>query len=130
MATLTTKMSVVLLYYRIFPQRWLHKTIWFFLVAESIVFSIFFFLVVFRRSFRASPKTVLTQIECNPLAAVFDKTIKGKCLDFHAIILAGAILSTVEDVVIICLPIPSILKLRLKVRKKVEVILIISVGMM
>jgi hypothetical protein len=68
--------------------------------------------------------------QCKPLALVYDKSLHGTCFDFHAITFYSAILSIVEDIVVILLPIPSILKLRLKFKKKVQVVLVMSVGLM
>ncbi len=108
-------MSVLLLYYRIFPQAWLRKTLYVLIAILGIHFVVFMGLVLF---------------QCNPVGLVFNKEFSGKCLDFHVITFAGAICSIVEDLVIITLPIPSILSLRLKTTKKLGVVLIMSVGLM
>jgi hypothetical protein len=113
--TTTTKVSVLLLYHRIFPQPWLQKTVWWGCGFMAIHFFLFFFVVVF---------------QCKPVTLVFDKMLEGTCIDFYPVILSGAIVTILEDVVIISLPIPSLLKLNLKLRKKISVILIMSVGMM
>lgn len=110
----TSKLSVLMLYYRIFPQPWLRRVCIGYSVFILCHLIGFLFPVVF---------------SCNPIALVYDKSITGgKCLDNHAIALAGAIFSIVEDLTIITLPIPSILKLRLSIRKKVSVVFAMGVG--
>jgi len=111
----TIKISILLLYYRIFPQDWLRNT-----VALGCVFMVihgltFLFVVVF---------------QCKPIALVYDKSLQGTCLDIHAVVFTSSILSMVEDIATISLPIPSILKLRLPLKKKVQVVLMMCVGLM
>lgn len=111
----TTRMSVLLLYYRIFPQVWHRRILYVLIVILWIHFAVFMGLVLF---------------QCNPVGLVFNKEFRGKCMDFHVTTFAGAICSIVEDLVIITLPIPSIMALRLKPAKKFGVVLIMSVGLM
>jgi hypothetical protein len=68
--------------------------------------------------------------QCKPVALVYDHSLDGTCLDFHSVVFVGSILSIIEDVGAITLPIPLILKLHLKFKKKVQVILMMSVGLM
>jgi len=68
--------------------------------------------------------------QCRPIALVYDKSLEGSCLDIHAVVFAGSVLSMVEDIMTISLPIPSVLKLRLPFKKKVQVVLMMSVGLM
>lgn len=51
-------------------------------------------------------------------------------MDYQRIILTAAIMDILEDIAILCLPIPSILALRLNLRKKVAVVFAMSVGLM
>ncbi|KAE9382122.1 hypothetical protein N431DRAFT_317320, partial [Stipitochalara longipes BDJ] len=112
--TTTTKTSILLLYYRIFPQDWLRRTVFVGCVYMVIHGLIFFFVIVF---------------QCRPIALVYDKSLEGTCLDIHAVVFAGSVLSMIEDIATISLPIPSILKLRLPLKKKLQVVLMMSVGL-
>jgi hypothetical protein len=111
----STKTSVLLLYYRIFPQDWLRKTIYFGCVYMVLHGLAFLFAILF---------------QCKPFALVYDKSRNGTCLDIHSVVFYGSILSLIEDIVAISLPIPSILKLHLPFKKKAQVVLIMSVGLM
>jgi hypothetical protein len=115
LVTAFTKMSVLLLYHRIFPQDWLRKAVYLGCVLFLIQGTVFFFLVVF---------------QCNPVGLVYDKTLTGSCLNIHAITLAGSAVALFDDIAVIILPIPSILKLRLRLGRKLSVVSIMCVGLM
>lgn len=75
----------------------------------------FFFLVVF---------------QCLPISSIWNKTITdAKCLPVSALIgFTGAGLSIVEDFIILMLPLPVLWKLQMNTRKKIGVILLISIA--
>ncbi|KAN0121837.1 hypothetical protein V8E51_000163 [Hyaloscypha variabilis] len=113
--SVTIRFSILLLYYRIFPQDWLRRAVLVgcaYMVIHGLIFS---FVVIF---------------QCRPIALVYDKSLESSCLDIHAVVFAGSVLSMVEDIMTISLPIPSILKLRLPFKKKVQVVLMMIVGLM
>lgn len=110
-----SKFSIVLLYWRIFPQRWLRSA-----VILLLVFGILQWLIY----------TLVILFLCRPIALVFDKTLKGTCMSLNAPVLTGAIMTFVQDVIILCLPIPSIWGLHLKTRRKLGVMMILGVGLM
>lgn len=109
----SAKVSILMLFSRIFTARWFTLTVrWCvgFLVAHGLLF---LFLIVF---------------QCIPVEGIWNKSISAKCLDITAIGWAGAVFSIVEDLVILVLPIPELLKLQLSLQKKIAVFLMFSVG--
>jgi hypothetical protein len=56
--------------------------------------------------------------------------MEGKCIDFYPVIFWGAVCTILEDLAAISLPVPSLLKLRLRTSKKISVILVMCVGLM
>lgn len=73
---------------------------------------------------------LLVVFQCLPISSIWDKTITdAKCLPVSAVIgFTGAGLSIVEDFIILLLPLPVVWKLQMSTKKKVGVILLISVG--
>jgi hypothetical protein len=73
---------------------------------------------------------LLVVFQCLPISSIWDKTItNAKCLPVSAVIgFTGAGLSIVEDCIILLLPLPVVWKLQMSTRKKIGVILLISVG--
>ena len=59
--------------------------------------------------------------QCTPVAAVWDRELQGKCLNVNAIGYAGAVMAVVEDLVLMVLPIPELLKLQISGRKRLSV---------
>ncbi|KAH7304442.1 hypothetical protein B0I35DRAFT_329575, partial [Stachybotrys elegans] len=109
----TAKVSILVLFSRIFPATWLQRaiiTFGVFLVGHGLIYM----LVVI--------------LQCLPVNAVWGRTITGKCLDITAITVSGAIFSIVEDIVIFALPIKEVFQLRLTMQKRIALILMFSVG--
>lgn len=108
-----TKISVLLLYYRIFPQMWFRRILF------MLVGAMFLHFIVF---------TAVIVTACKPIKSFWDKSITGKCLDTRPVGLIGSAFSILEDVVFLCLPIPLIWKLKLKTSRKVGITLILTIG--
>ncbi|KAI1340337.1 hypothetical protein F5Y15DRAFT_54756 [Xylariaceae sp. FL0016] len=107
------KVSILMLYARIFPTRWFQWTI-----KGCITFmlghgAIFVFVIIF---------------QCVPVAAVWERNISGRCLDVNSVGWAGAIMSVIEDIVLVLLPLPELWKLQVIGRKRVGVALMLAVG--
>ncbi|KAF3042926.1 hypothetical protein E8E12_007130 [Didymella heteroderae] len=112
-----SKVAILSLYSRLFPDfikwfRWSVRGMIAFMFLHGLVF---FLLVVF---------------QCLPINSIWDKTITdAKCLPVSAVIgFTGAGLSIVEDFIILLLPLPVVWKLQMSTKKKIGVILLISVG--
>ncbi|KAL9028665.1 MAG: hypothetical protein Q9196_003008, partial [Gyalolechia fulgens] len=85
-----TKISILLLYRRIFPNRTFHALLWAvgILVLAYTIANVFY--VVF---------------ECNQIKAGFNQRTRPKCIN-DEIMVVIAILTTVTDFIILCLPLP------------------------
>ena len=107
------KTSILLLYLRVFTRRWFTITCYLCIVFLAL-HGIAFILAV--------------SFQCNPVDSIWNPRITGKCLNLTAIGVAGAILSIVEDFVILVLPIPEILNLQMSKSKKWGLVLLFSIG--
>lgn len=107
------KISILIFYVRIFPQRWFRWTC-FSLIAFLIVHGIAFFLVM--------------AFQCLPVRSIWDQTVEKKCLNQTAIIFAGAGFSIAEDVIILLLPLPCVWKLNLGRMKRFNLVVMFSLG--
>jgi len=108
-----TKLAILLLYYRIFSQSWLQRTVigcGIFVILQGIAYT----------------STII--FLCTPVAFSYNKQLEGTCGNPLPLILSGAIATLVEDVGIIILPIPSILKLSLRREKKIGIVVILCIG--
>ncbi|KAI4602559.1 hypothetical protein KJ359_009807 [Pestalotiopsis sp. 9143b] len=102
---ITSKLAVLLLYYRVFKVaswfRWAVKICMVFKLMHGLVYT---FVVLF---------------QCSPVSAFWDTTITdATCLNEGLIIFSGSIVSIVEDVVLMLLPIPELRKLQVSGRKR------------
>lgn len=107
------KLSIIALYARVFPNRkfqLLNKLVFVFLVGHGLVF---LFVIMF---------------ECTPIAAIWDRTLERKCVNLNAVAMASAILSIVEDIVILVMPVQQLSKLQLGTKKKFAVGFMLSLG--
>ncbi|KAL8825258.1 MAG: hypothetical protein Q9170_007866 [Blastenia crenularia] len=110
---LFTKISILLLYRRIFPSRKFHVILW------ALGIFIFAFSTV---------NVFVILFQCNPVKAGFNPLIKGRCIDSETMILVVAILTVVTDFVILGLPLPLVWKLQMRRTRKIQVSLIFLLG--
>ncbi|KAL3420924.1 integral membrane protein [Phlyctema vagabunda] len=69
-----------------------------------------------------------TFLLCRPLAFNWDPTIDGVCGDRNTVYVSAGALNVVTDFMVMALPIPHILSLQLKMRKKLGLVLMFSLG--
>ncbi|KAI0433528.1 50S ribosomal protein L36e [Xylaria sp. FL1042] len=112
-----TKTSLLFFYLRVFPsprfQRLCYVTMGV-VVASGIAF------------------TLTAIFYCMPISYIWTGwtgETKGHCLNFNAFAWSHAVTSIAQDLWIIALPIPSLLKLQLGTRRKFHLILMFSVGL-
>ncbi|KAI1300896.1 50S ribosomal protein L36e [Xylaria venustula] len=112
-----TKVSLLFFYLRVFPapefQRICYITMGV-VTAAGIAF------------------TLTSILYCMPISYIWTGwtgETQGHCLNFNAFTWSHAVTSIVQDLWIIALPIPALLKLQLSTRKKVHLILMFSVGL-
>ena len=110
-----TKISILLLYIRLFVKRWFIRTCW----AWIGIISAFTIGTVFSSIF-----------QCSPVAYAFNKTILGTCIDMTAFWFANAAFNILSDLVIIALPVPVISKLQLPLRSKIALCGLFAVGIL
>ncbi|KAI4196374.1 MAG: hypothetical protein LQ346_003233 [Caloplaca aetnensis] len=108
-----TKISILLLYRRIFPNRNFHAVLWAvggFVTAYTVANVLY---IIFG---------------CHPIQAVFNPLTKGKCINGEAAILAVATMTIVTDFIILLLPLPLVWKLHLPKIRKFQLTLIFLLG--
>ena len=110
-----TKISILLGFLRIFPQRWFRLTIYFSLAWVTIRCIIYYCLLGLR---------------CLPLQATWDHSIHGKCLSLNRIAYIGAAFSIAEDIWILVLPIPLLNSLKVARGRKLALMAMFSVGVL
>ncbi|KAL8904325.1 MAG: hypothetical protein Q9171_007088 [Xanthocarpia ochracea] len=108
-----TKISILLLYRRIFPLCGFHAFIW----------AVGIFVVAFTTA------TVFFIIfSCNPIDGAWNPTIKAKCINEQAAILAIACMTIVSDFIILGLPLPLVWKMHLPRIRKFQLTIIFLLG--
>lgn len=113
---LVTKTSILLFYMRIFPSHNFH--IWVkgalgFVILPSIIFMVLLF------------------VQCMPVAYNWDKSIdSGKCLNMNAITYAHGGINIAQDLLILALPLPQLIPLKLKLSQKIGVFIMFQIGIL
>lgn len=108
-----TKISILLLYRRIFPNRWFRTLVMYLLVAIAAF---------------ASGSTSGSMLQCWPISRNWNRTGPGNCLDITALWYANAAGSIISDLVILFIPLPLIIRLQLPFNQKLGLIVIFSLG--
>jgi len=109
----TVKLSILLFYLRIFPSdrfRFWTKALMIWISLRTISF----FIAVC--------------LQCNPVDAIWDLNVKGKCVNALALVFAGAGFSIAEDICIILLPIPCLQTLNLSFKRRLALIFMFALG--
>jgi hypothetical protein len=110
-----TKISLVLLYMRIFGT-----VKWFRMLSLGLVV----FLVMF--SITGSTAGLL---ECTPVRSAWDFTIKNRtCVNTYALFLTNGVLNTATDVVVLIMPLPLIFQLKVSMGQKLALLPIFLLG--
>ncbi|KAK2018117.1 integral membrane protein [Colletotrichum eremochloae] len=97
------KGAIVAFFRRIFPRRSFQIVVYIVLTVLVLHGLLFVLLIMF---------------ECTPVASIWDRSLDRKCIDINAVTLASAVLSIVEDFVILAMPIPELRRLELTRKKK------------
>ncbi|KAI4234895.1 MAG: hypothetical protein LQ352_008145 [Teloschistes flavicans] len=109
-----TKVSFLLLYRRIFPQRHFHVILWV-IGTVTVAFTIAnVFFVIF---------------SCHPIRGAWNPLIKAKCINGDAAVLAVAILTIITDLIILGLPLPLVWKLHLPALQKLQLSGVLLIGL-
>ncbi|KAJ5493059.1 hypothetical protein N7539_001805 [Penicillium diatomitis] len=109
-----TKMSILLLYLRIFIQRWF-RIVCFTLL---IIISCYMIAALFASIF-----------QCTPVARAWDKSIAGHCINITTNWYANAGFSIATDLMILALPMYPIYHSKMAVRRKIALMMVFAFGM-
>jgi hypothetical protein len=109
-----TKISVLVFYLRIFPNTWFRyaafATIGMITISTTII-------------------SLITVFSCHPIPYFWDRDIRGgKCLNVNALAYANSAMSIVQDLIIVSLPLPVLVKLNMGKKKKIGVGIMFAVG--
>jgi hypothetical protein len=113
-ALMLTKVSILLFYMRVFPSRGFHM----------LCNTLLGFVVL------AGTVILLCQLlQCLPVRFNWDKSIhNAKCINVNALTYAHAGINIFQDVLILALPIPWIMRLKLQPNQKIGLVIMFQVG--
>ncbi|KAK3903666.1 hypothetical protein C8A05DRAFT_32607 [Staphylotrichum tortipilum] len=112
-AVCLTKISILLQYRRIFSNTKLHKTI-----VVGLAFLICWGITL----------SFLLPLVCVPVAAFWDSTVDGFCLNSEAIWYVMAGVNVVTDFIVFSMPIPVISSLHLPTKQKILLLVVFTLG--
>ena len=69
---------------------------------------------------------VLTQ--CVPLRALWDQTVTGKCIPIKIVFVVGGAINAATDIAILTLPMPKLWRLKVSLKRKIQLTLIFALG--
>ena len=116
-AIVAVKISILLLYRRLFTDKGLNRTfdicIWSvsaFTLAYSIigVFTILF--------------------HCTPINSLWNPTVTGKCIDFESVLITVSSCNIGADIFVLCIPMPLLWGLNMPTRRKAQLMGIFLLG--
>lgn len=109
------KLSIISLYFRIFPYRRLHQLMYAMLAITLALLA---------------ASVIATVFICLPIQAAWDPSIRpqAKCYQFPTFLYASTIINMVTDVVLCTAPLPYFLRLRLPRKQKVGACVLFIVG--
>lgn len=109
-----TKASILLLYLRIFTQKWIRIGCYLIL---SLVITYGLISVFYSSIF-----------QCNPVSKAFQKSIPGHCIDVRKTWQANAGFNIASDLMILVLPMPAIHSLQMSRKPKLGLIFLFGLG--
>lgn len=112
-AITTIKLSILLLYGRLFPLPHLKRILW---SVGGFVISCWLTI------------TLLTIFQCRPIRAAWDLSVKGHCLRLNVAYIVLGTCNTITDMIALCLPMPLIWRLHTDKSRKVQLIGVFSLG--
>lgn len=101
-----TKLSILLLYLRVFAPSFRSKT--FFCIHALIWLNLGFYFA----------DTIVKIFECSPRAKIWDKTLKGHCININIPIIVTSSINVASDFLILVLPIVSVWRLQMRNPKR------------
>ncbi|KAK7974120.1 hypothetical protein PG989_015968 [Apiospora arundinis] len=111
---LALKISILCLYLRLFPGRRFRHVC----TAALALLTVSSLLLI-----------ALDVFQCNPISAAWTlQHGEAQCLDLTIVALSNAVVNIVTEIAILIIPLPTLIKLKLSLRQKVEVIGLLSLG--
>ena len=108
------------MYLRIFTPDRSTKTKTYYLTHFIIWFNMLFYLAI----------VIVTGCQCIPWRKIWNPSMPGKCINFHAVLVVTAIMNLLSDFSILLLPIRSIWRLRLSPKRKWALSAVFATGLM
>ncbi|KAI1842862.1 hypothetical protein JX266_010880 [Neoarthrinium moseri] len=109
----SAKVSIACLFMRLFPARWMQLTVKIFMAFMIGHGLIFMAVIIF---------------QCWPIYSIWDKTVTGHCVNVTVVGFVGAVISIVEDIVLILLPIAELRKLQITTRQRMVVFFLFAIA--
>lgn len=107
------KISTLLLFARIFPDRKFKRALW----AIGIFLSIYTAILVIAAIF-----------QCRPISGAWDPTIKANCIQIKLVLMSIGGLNVLTDLFLLIAPLPQLWKLHIRNDTKYQLIGIFSIG--
>ena len=107
------KISTLLLYARIFHGQTFKYVLW----AVGLFISTYSAVLM-----------IVMLLQCSPLSKFWDHTVNGKCFDIAKVWMVMGSLNVLTDLLLLILPLPSLWRLQMRRRTKVQVAGIFSIG--
>lgn len=108
-----TKMSILMLYLRIFIQRWFRLVCYILLVIITSYMLAAFFASVF---------------QCTPVARAWNKSLSGSCIDLTTSWYANAGFSIATDIIILALPMQPIYASKMNTSRRNALMVVFALG--
>jgi hypothetical protein len=109
-----TRISILLFYLRIFQACWYRR-----LAIALVVFAAIFALI----------SNFVIIFQCKPIRAIWDFTIpRSNCINLSAFAFSNAGIGIAQDLTILFMPIPQLLQLQMNLTKKLNLIVLFSLG--
>lgn len=113
------KLSILLMYLRLFMPDRSTRTRTYYLTHFIIWCNMLFYLSIM----------VVTGCQCIPRRKIWSPSVPGKCVNPHAVLVVTAIINLISDFSILLLPIRSIWRLQLSLRRKLAISAVFATGL-
>ncbi|KAL5362334.1 hypothetical protein BJX96DRAFT_177061 [Aspergillus floccosus] len=111
-----TKLSIFLLYLRIFAPSTKSKT------------HIFIQVLIWVNLLFYTANTIVKIFECTPRSKIWDRDIPGLCININSLIMTAAVFNVLSDFLILLLPIVCVGRLQMKLSKKLATSAVFAAG--
>ncbi|KAI0531864.1 hypothetical protein GGR58DRAFT_492099 [Xylaria digitata] len=108
-----TKVSIIVFYFRIFPQESYRAFLWVMLVIVVLT---------------GAATSIAGVFQCNPIARAWNAEIPGTCFDQPALFFANSGINIVEDLILYVLPIRILWNMNLPLKQRIALIGIFVIG--